>query len=61
MVIFPENWTPAAQEAYDQASLMGDSDRQAAIILQETEEVVNFDDGSLVKLIEVRTADYAPV
>lgn len=61
LTIFPEDWSPEAQEAYDQASLMGDMEQQAAIILQETGETVNFDDGSLVKLIEVRTLDYGPV
>jgi hypothetical protein len=54
VTIFPEDWSPDAQTAYDRASLMGDTERQAAIILREAGEVVNFDDGSVIKVIEIR-------
>lgn len=60
VTIFPETWPAEAHLAYDEASLAGDIEHQAAIILQETGEAVNFDDGSLIKLIEIRTADYGP-
>ncbi len=60
VTIFPEVWSAEAQAAYDQASLAGDTERRATIILQETGQVVNFGDGSLIKLIEIRTADYGP-
>ena len=36
LTIFPEDWSQEAQDAYDQASLVGDTEQQAAIILQET-------------------------
>jgi len=58
VVIFPESWSAAAQVAYDAAGLAGDTGRQAAIIAQETGEVVNFDDGSVIKVIEARALDY---
>lgn len=60
VTIFPEDWPVKAQEAYDEASLAGDTERHAMIILQETGEVVNFDDGSVVKVLEIRPADYGP-
>jgi hypothetical protein len=60
VTIFPEDWSTEAQAGYDEATLAGDTDRRAAIILRETGEVVNFDDGSLIKLIEIRTAGYGP-
>lgn len=60
VTIFPEDWPPEAQNAYDQASLVGDTDRQAAIIRQQTGEAVNLDDGSRIKLIEMRTRDDGP-
>lgn len=61
VVIHPEDWSVDAQVAYDAAALAGDTERQEAIILQETGEVVNFGDGSVIKVIEIRTADYGPV
>lgn len=60
VMIFPEDWSPEAQTAYDEASLAGEPERRAAIILQETGEVVDFDDGSVIKLIEIRPAGYGP-
>ncbi len=60
VTIFPEDWPAEVQVAYNQASLAGDPERQAAIILQQTGEIVNFSDGSVIKLIEIRTADYRP-
>jgi hypothetical protein len=41
VTIFPEDWSTEAQAAYDDALLAGDTDRQAAIIFQETDEVVD--------------------
>lgn len=58
VMICPEDWSSEAQLAYDEASLAGDTDRRAAIIFQETGEVMNFGDGSVIKLIEVRPAGY---
>lgn len=60
VTIFPEEWSAEAQVNYDEAVLTGDTERQAAIILQETGEAVDFADGSVVKVIEVRTASYGP-
>ncbi len=60
VTIFPEDWSAEAQVTYVEAVLTGDTERQAAIILQETGEVVHFGDRSLIKLIEIRTADYGP-
>ncbi len=60
VTIFPEDWSAEAQAGYDEATLAGDTGRQAALILQETGEIVNFGDGSVIKIIEIRTADYGP-
>lgn len=54
VVVFPESWSAAAQAAYDAAGLAGDTGRQAVIIAQETGDVVNFDDGSVITVIEIR-------
>lgn len=54
VVIFPESWSPDTQSAYDVASLAGDTTRQAAVILRETGEVVDFGDGSVIRVIEIR-------
>jgi hypothetical protein len=59
-MIFPDDWSAEAQTAYDAASGAGDTARMAAIILQETGEQVSFDDGSVIKVIEVRTLHYGP-
>ncbi len=60
VTIFPEDWSAEAQAAYAAAVLAGDTERQDAIIVQETGEVVNVDDGSVIKVIEIRPADYGP-
>lgn len=60
VTIFPEDWSTEAQAAYDAAVLAGDTERQDAIIVQETGEVINVGDGSMVKVIEIRPADYGP-
>ncbi len=54
VVIFLESWSAAAQVAYDAACLAGDTGRQAAIISQETSEVVDLTDGSVITVIEIR-------
>lgn len=59
-VIFPDDWSDDAKAAYDAASVAGDTVQMAAIILQETGERVNFNDGSVIKVIEIRTLDYGP-
>ncbi len=60
VTIFPEDWSAEAQAAYAAAVLAGDTEQQDAIIVQETGEVVNVDDGSVIKVIEIRPADYGP-
>lgn len=55
VTILPEDWSAEAQAGYDEATLAGDTDRQAALILQETGEVVTFGDGSVIKVLEIRT------
>lgn len=57
VTIFPDDWSAEAQAAHAAAVLAGDTERQDAIIFQETGEVVNVDDGSVVKVIEIRPAD----
>jgi exosome complex RNA-binding protein Rrp4 len=57
VTIFPDTWPKDVQAAYDAAALAEDRARMAAIIVQETGEKVDVEDGALLKVIEVRTLD----
>jgi len=54
VVIVPASWSLEAHDAYDTACWAGDNARQAAIIAEETGELLNLRDGSVIAdIVEV--------
>jgi len=54
VVIYPVSWSSHSQAEDDAACLAGDTARQAAIIAQETIEVLDLGEGSVITMIEIR-------
>jgi hypothetical protein len=54
VVIVPESWSAEALHAYDPTSQAGDVAWKEGLIGQETGEVVDLADSSVIKLLEIR-------
>lgn len=60
ITIFPEEWSPETQAAYDAAVRAGDTARQDGIIFQATGESVDVVDGAVIQVIEIRPVRGGP-
>lgn len=57
LTISPEDWPDEVLAAWDRACEVGDRETQAALIQQQTGELVRLDGGSPPHIIELRTTD----
>lgn len=61
LTISPEDWSAEVLAAWDHACEVGDREMQAALIRQQTGELVPLDGGPPPHIIELRTTSDGPV